>query len=368
MEIKLYNYVLVASLSLMLFFSYRFIFGQLPKTKYRGRYLQSRRLMGFAMLVLSVNYMIHFVYTPRRASDALAIVINLCTYWIAVTLFGSAMMTLLEKERVTRRRVGKHVAAWVVYCLLAVVMWYAVPEGLPCRVMLFVLDALFVLYALKVVARIFVTFQKIRRRLDNYYADDKRLYVRWMSVITYWALSFGLGQSGFTLLPRAYLIFWMISAIPFYVYLYTSYANYYLFYEYEDGLVAKEDPEVQPDPVAETAVEGMSKQQETALSRRLAAWVEQKGFTAGGLTIEDVARATGTNRTYVSSFINTRYGVTFREWINGLRLDYAKQLMTAGAGMPVSEVARLAGYLSLSYFTKTFKDNEGVTPGKWARR
>ena len=35
--------------------------------------------------------------------------------------------------------------------------------------------------------------------------------------------------------------------------------------------------------------------------------------------------------------------------------------------LPVAEVARQAGYLSLSYFTKTFKDAEGVTPGKWCR-
>lgn len=368
MELKLYNYVLVASLSLMLFFSYRFIFGQLPKTKLYRLYIQSRRLMGFAMLVLSINYLIHFLFTPRRYSDALAIVMNLCTYWIAVTLFGSAMMTLLDKSRVTRRRLGWHIVSWVVYCLAAAVMWYTMPEGVPRKVMLIVLDVLFICYGLKVTGRIFITFHKIRRRLDNYYAEDKGTYVRWMSVITYWALAFGLGQSGFTFLPRSYLIFWMVSAIPFYIYLFVSYANYYVFYEYEDGLAAKEDPEEKTAPISAAAVEGMSKQQETALSRRIAAWVDQKGFAAGGLTIEDVARETGTNRTYVSSFINTRYGVTFREWINGLRLDYAKQLMKSDAGMPVSEVARLAGYLSLSYFTKTFKDNEGVTPGKWNRR
>ncbi len=369
MEIRFYNYVLVASLPLMLFFSYRFIFGQLPETKLRSRYLQARRLMGFAMLALSLNYLVHFIFTPRRESDALAIVINLCTYWIAVTLFGSSLMTLLDQSRVTRRRVGNHVMLWLAYCALAVLLWHALPDGTPAKVMLAVLDVLFIAYALKVMYRIFITFQKIRRRLDNYYADDKGMYVRWMSVITYWALAFGLGQSCFTFLPKAYLLFWMISALPFYVYLYESFANYYLFSEYEDGIEAKEEPTAKDNAAAtNAAAAGKLAPAEAALSRRLAAWIEQKGFAAGGLTIEDVARDTGTNRTYISSFINTNYGVTFREWINRLRLDYAKKLMTADVNMPVGEVARLAGYLSLSYFTKTFKDNEGVTPGKWARR
>lgn len=57
--------------------------------------------------------------------------------------------------------------------------------------------------------------------------------------------------------------------------------------------------------------------------------------------------------------------MSFREWINELRLEYAKELMKNNPELAMREVARLAGYLSLSYFTKTFKEAEGVTPGRW---
>ncbi len=35
--------------------------------------------------------------------------------------------------------------------------------------------------------------------------------------------------------------------------------------------------------------------------------------------------------------------------------------------MPITEVSKRAGYLSLSYFTRTFKESEGVTPGRWTK-
>ena len=52
MEISIYYYALCVSLTLMLFFSYRFIFGKLPDLDVYRRYRMSRTLMGAALLVL----------------------------------------------------------------------------------------------------------------------------------------------------------------------------------------------------------------------------------------------------------------------------------------------------------------------------
>ena len=64
METTIYHYALCVSLTLMLFFSYRFIFGRLPDNELYRPYRQSRRLMGVALLELSANYMVHFFVTP----------------------------------------------------------------------------------------------------------------------------------------------------------------------------------------------------------------------------------------------------------------------------------------------------------------
>lgn len=384
MEITIYHYALCVSLTLMIFFSYRFLFGRLPQKESYRPYRQSRMMMGAALLLLSANYMIHFFVTPRLTSPQLAIVINLCTYWGAVMLFGSALMMLLERSRITRKRIVCHAMAWAGYCVVAWMMWAIVPEGMFRRLMLFLLAAMFLVYASGVAGRVFHTFRKARRKLDDYYSEDSEAYIRWMSVFTYWAVVFGVAQGIFTFLPNRYVFIWIISAIPFYIYLYVSYANYFLFYERVEGALTTADYSAKPGAINTSptpqgsqdcyekeacskvaAHPGISLQQEEMLEKRIKAWIERHGFAIGGLTIEDVARETGSNHTYISSLIGKQYGISFREWINGMRLEYAKELMKSNPDMPVGEVARRAGYLSMSYFSKTFKEAEGISPGKW---
>ena len=74
-----------------------------------------------------------------------------------------------------------------------------------------------------------------------------------------------------------------------------------------------------------------------------------------------------TNRTYVSAYINRRYRMSFRDWINSLRLAYAKQLLATSPELTVTDIARRAGYLSLSNFTRLFTASEGISPGRWRK-
>lgn len=305
---------------------------------------------------------------------------NLCTYWLAAWLFGSALMMLLDERYVTRRRMVRYIVSWLAYCLLCHLLQVFVPEGLPHRLMPLAPALLFLVYVVRVARRVFLTFRRAARMLDDYYSYDAAAYIRWMSVFTYWAIVFGCGQGVFTFVPDRYVYVWILSAIPFYIYLYVSYANYLLFYEQVAGAFAEPSSpdeekqscdDQQPDgDMQETscrATPRMSQNQEEALEQQIKEWVQHRGFTTTGLTIMDVARDTGTNRTYVSQFVSTHYGTSFREWVNTLRLDYAKKLMREHPAMPVSEVAQRAGYLSLSHFTRTFKESEGVTPGRWDR-
>lgn len=66
MEISIYYYALCVSLTLMLFFSYRFIFGKLPDLDVYRRYRMSRTLMGAALLVLSAT--MPCIFSAHRVS------------------------------------------------------------------------------------------------------------------------------------------------------------------------------------------------------------------------------------------------------------------------------------------------------------
>lgn len=44
-----------------------------------------------------------------------------------------------------------------------------------------------------------------------------------------------------------------------------------------------------------------------------------------GITIQDLSREIGINRTYLSNYINETYQTNFNGWINDLRIEEAKQ-------------------------------------------
>ncbi len=359
MEFTLYSYALCASLTLMLFFACRFIFGTLPEKKNIKIYKQSRSIMGVAMLILSLNYSIHLFISPRYIDSDLAIYINLSTYFLVSWLFSSALMHLMVRGYLSHRRFIRNIIYWLIFTASFFFIWISAPDGTPRLVALIVMSAVFVLYCVFLASRLFMTMHRLKRMLDSYHSDYIYAYVRWMSIFTYWAIIFGVGQGLFTFIPNKYVYLWIISAIPFYVYTYIAYKNYYLFYDKVEK-VCEETVDDSPTVL-------LPQSQDDIIHDRLQKWIAEKGFIKSGLTIADLAKDICTNRTYISSYINNHYNVSFREWINSLRLEYAKQLLVSNSEMTIADVAQAAGYLSLSYFTKTFTLSEGTTPGKWRR-
>lgn len=74
-----------------------------------------------------------------------------------------------------------------------------------------------------------------------------------------------------------------------------------------------------------------------------------------------------TNRTYLSEYIKTTYGASFRDWITGLRINYAKRLLAQYPRLTVADISERSGFLSPSHFIRLFKENSGCTPVKWRK-
>lgn len=225
-----YSYPLCMSLSLMLFFGVRFIVGRLPDLDIYKKYRRSRTIMGCALLLLSANYTVHLLFAPRFTHPTCAIFINLCTYWFTAWLFGSALMLLLVKKYVTHRRFLWHIFGWLAYVACSTALYFVLPEGQPRNWLLIGMAVAFTLYCARLGWVLLHAYRCAVRRLDEYYSDEIAVYIRWMSVFTYWAVGFGVTQGLLTFIPARYVVLWMLSAIPFYIYLYVSYKNYLLFY------------------------------------------------------------------------------------------------------------------------------------------
>ncbi|MCR5003255.1 MAG: AraC family transcriptional regulator [Bacteroidales bacterium] len=95
---------------------------------------------------------------------------------------------------------------------------------------------------------------------------------------------------------------------------------------------------------------------------------EQEGFRIKGITIAKVAEDLKTNRTYISQILNKNFETSFPDYLNNLRIRYAKDYIAAHPDERQDTIASLCGFDSVSSFSRKFRALEGMTPGMWAEQ
>ena len=371
MEPTIYNFSLCTALPLMLFFGFYFLFAKTPEKKIFKNYLRSRQMMGIAMLLLSANYSVHFFFGIRFKNADSAILMNMSTYFLCYSLFSSALIMLLDRFYITKRRVWTHIILWIVFSTLSGVVLFLLPSGIMQKISLFALAAWLVVFGVVLARRVIIAYRRAIRIFNETQADDIGAYIEWLSIFTYWAVIFGVGCGLLTFLPDKYVFIWILSSIPFYSYLFYSYQNYLLFYEqvenaFEQDMQSEEElltnSGIEPEMVSEEVPESY-----TEFTEKVGNWIKTDGYVQQGLTIKELSKILYTNRTYLSAYIKTTYKMTFREWITSLRLEYAKNILKKHPEINRPKLAESSGFLSRSNFIKLFSEKEGCTPAKWKK-
>ena len=372
MESSIYSFSLCTALPLMLFFGFYFLFAKTPEKKIFKNYLRSRQIMGIAMLLLSANYSVHFFFGIRFKNADSAILMNMSTYFLCYSLFSSALIMLLDRFYITKRRVWTHIILWIIFSTLSGVVLFLLPSGIIQKISLFALAAWLVVFGVVLARRVIIAYRRAIRIFNETQADDIGAYIEWLSIFTYWAVIFGVGCGLLTFLPDKYVFIWILSSIPFYSYLFYSYQNYLLFYEqvenaFEQDIQSEEELLTNSETEHEIVSEKEVPKSYTEFIERVDNWIKTDGYVQQGLTIKELSEILYTNRTYLSAYIKTTYKMTFREWITSLRLEYAKNILKEHPEINIQKLAESSGFLSQSNFIKLFSEKEGCTPAKWKK-
>ena len=371
MEPSIYSFSLCTALPLMLFFGFYFLFAKTPEKKIFKNYLRSRQIRGIAMLLLSANYSVHFFFGIRFKNVNSSILMNMSTYFLCYSLFSSALIMLLDRFYITKRRVWTHIILWIIFSTFSGVVLFLLPSGIMQKISLFALAVWLIAFGVVLARRVIVAYRRAIRIFNETQADDIGAYIEWLSIFTYWAVIFGVGCGLLTFLPDRYVYIWVLSSIPFYCYLFHCYQNYLLFYEqvenaFEQDIQSEEElltnSGIEPEMVSEEVPESY-----TEFIEKVDNWIKTDGYVQQGLTIKELSKILYTNRTYLSAYIKTTYKMTFREWITSLRLEYAKNILKEHPEINIQKLAESSGFLSQSNFIKLFSEKEGCTPAKWKK-
>ena len=92
---------------------------------------------------------------------------------------------------------------------------------------------------------------------------------------------------------------------------------------------------------------------------------EQRIYLNPLLTLREVASRVGTNRTYLSEYLNQELKIKFYDYINLYRIREAEKLLLQDKDAKIEKIAEQCGFNSLSTFLRSFEKLNGTTPAKF---
>ena len=94
---------------------------------------------------------------------------------------------------------------------------------------------------------------------------------------------------------------------------------------------------------------------------------EKRLFLQPNLKINDLASMLNTNRNYIYKAINLGIGLSFAEYVNKKRIEYAVQLIDQNREILLTDVAHKSGFSSPSAFYRNFKLYMDCSPSDYQK-
>lgn len=231
-----------------------------------------------------------------------------------------------------------------------------------------VAKAVFALEVMLVAVFGFIHLSTFDKAVQNYYSDTEGKTLRSTTVLLACFIAVSLFSTVANLIGRDAFLHSPLLGIPSAVFSVMLFSIFYMSHKI-DFWARDFREEVKED---DTRMGEIGPDQEYAvLEEKIAAAMEkQKLYLQPGLKISDVAAAVGSNRTYVSNAINSAGGMSFADYVNTRRIEYAKRRMKELAvqgDFSISDVATEAGFASFPSFYRAFTKYERTSPSSWLK-
>ncbi len=376
MEKIVYQNVLFASFVVMYFLGIFPFLTLIPnKEEYRS-YNIARKIFGASMIIWA-SYIAFQWYFDFRAYDVLlASTINLSSYYLNGMLLEVVFSSLLNGYNPVSKRVKEIVAETIIFNTAMFLNYFFVPASWQ-SIVIMVIALAFVIRMTFLTIHFVKTYRNALKRVDNYYSDNVDLFVSWMPKSTFLVILLGFSGSVLSFAGITAIAIYMFVGLLLFIYIFISFQNYMINIVRlkEVILIDQLTPINQYESQEKIAYSNIEEKKKSLsnietnyleIEKQITQWIAKKGFIKQGLTIEELAVEFDSNRTYISSYINSTYGLSFREWIAQKRIDYSKELLCESSNkeLRLNEIANIVGYSSTAFNAAFIKLNN-MTPSKW---
>lgn len=91
-----------------------------------------------------------------------------------------------------------------------------------------------------------------------------------------------------------------------------------------------------------------------------------KNYQNPELSLSEIRQQIGVSESKISDEIKTKTNLSFKQYLNAIRLEEAKNLLN-NSNLSISEIAYQVGYNNVSHFNRVFKQIEDCSPGSFRK-
>lgn len=345
-----------------------------PKDIKLHNYRISLRALAAAYFVMAVlNSLIMFLDFKIQIPEYFNFVVLLMSSLQAI-LFTYTLIILLNPGFVTRKRLLYDLLPTMLFALIYLAFTLKIGDckisevkdfkaciANPCVKIRLIFFCYYCFQLVKYVS-LFLKQEKIYiLEINNNFSDISRLSLKWVRWSFIVALSVGIMAIIIQILPGIfYELFFNIILTLFYFIFALKYINYNKIFYYLAPIIADNETFMVPCNYAPKPriLWGDLKK----------SIIVEKFYLKEGITLEEMAQMLEIGRTSLSNFINSEEGVSFNTWVNRLRIEEAKSLLSSNPDYSIIKIAELTGYSEQSNFSRQFKIFTGESPSLWRKK
>ena len=118
--------------------------------------------------------------------------------------------------------------------------------------------------------------------------------------------------------------------------------------------------EIMVDPEKDGRLNDLGLQSDSLAIKLVEMFEKEKPYLNPELKIWDISARLFTNRTYISKTINTKFGQNFSSFVNGYRINEAKEIMQKYPDKDIYSLADESGFGSALSFNRAFREKIGM--------
>ena len=332
------------------------IFLHIPKDEEFRYYKIARRILGSAFIIMSFYCGLRSAI-PVEGNEydhqCMLILFSLVFSWLNYFTF----LTLIYTRRSIRKRF--FLDGIIPVCLMILFAALGFRHEKFQQINAIVFSVIFGLKSFWMAYTCFKEYRKVINDLENNY--DQTPDIKWMYILIWFTLALSISTLISFHVPAIHFIYDPASIVIF-ILMTIKMLNY----------IPRKISKIRvntTEPVEEETKEQKEKSADlkVKLDPTVERWVAKKGFLQPDITIKDVALAMGTNQNYLSRYINSVLGLTFSVWLNTLRIEESKELLTGHEKLSIEEVGQRVGIMEIYNFSRWFKTVTGMTPQQYRK-